>query len=227
MSEKHHEQCPWAFADVGRRWSVCGCPPGWPKPMSDEGRGLAGRIKKWRETDRAGYDEAIELLCEAEDALLEEQRKTRIALNMATKAADQVAAARAEGEAAGRAAERGGVSEDSSEDFDWVRRQIAGALKSAIDAHGPIGMELIGSAAKRITRTVWREFVRRVRAARADERAGVCAILIERQRQHAETEAYHRAEGDLGLARRNQLLAQECGVLLDLFARARAVGGGQ
>jgi Ribonuclease G/E len=138
-----------------------------------------------------------------------------------------LAAARAEGEAAGRAAERGGVSEDSSEDFDWVRRQIAGALKSAIDAHGPIGMELIGSAAKRITRTVWREFVRRVRAARADERAGVCAILIERQRQHAETEAYHRAEGDLGLARRNQLLAQECGVLLDLFARARAVGGGQ
>jgi hypothetical protein len=74
--------------------------------MSDEGRALAERIKKWRETDRAGYDEAIELLCEAEDALLEEQRKTRIALNMATKAADQVAAARAEGEAAGRAQER-------------------------------------------------------------------------------------------------------------------------
>jgi hypothetical protein len=41
MSEKHHEQCPWAFADVGRRWSVCGCPPGWPKPMSDEGRARA------------------------------------------------------------------------------------------------------------------------------------------------------------------------------------------
>lgn len=31
QAEVHHEQCPWARADVERIRSVCGCPPGWPK----------------------------------------------------------------------------------------------------------------------------------------------------------------------------------------------------
>lgn len=34
--------------------------------------------------------------------------------------------------------------------LDRIERVIVGALKSAIDAHGPITLELIGSAAKRI-----------------------------------------------------------------------------
>jgi hypothetical protein len=112
------------------------------------------------------------------------------------------------------------ISENSNADFEWVRRQVAGALKSAIDAHGPISQGLIGSAAKRITRTVWREFVRRVRVVRDEERARVSAIFAERQRQYAEAEAYYRAEGELGLARRNQLLAQECGALAAIYQRA-------
>ena len=34
-------------------------------------------------------------------------------------------------------------------------RQVAGALKSAIDAHGPITRDRVGSASKRVTGAVW------------------------------------------------------------------------
>ena len=39
-------------------------------------------------------------------------------------------------------------------DPDPIERKIMGALRSSIDAHGPITKELIGSATKRIVGTI-------------------------------------------------------------------------
>lgn len=47
--------------------------------------------------------------------------------------------------------------EESKSNYDQLVRDVSGALRSTIDAHGPITKESIGSAAKRIVGLVWRK----------------------------------------------------------------------
>lgn len=56
----HNEQCPWNKADLAHTRSVCGCPPGWPKPSLDTTLGglLADLIATWREKGNRELSEA-------------------------------------------------------------------------------------------------------------------------------------------------------------------------
>ena len=47
-----------------------------------------------------------------------------------------------------------------NEEFGYhqLEKLVAGALKSAIDAHGPISKDNLSSASKRIARQVWGSF---------------------------------------------------------------------
>jgi len=55
--EIHHEQCPWALADVLRVRSVCGCPEGWPKASDglrhDSIKPTSGRLLSAKKVKKA------------------------------------------------------------------------------------------------------------------------------------------------------------------------------
>lgn len=52
-------------------------------------------------------------------------------------------------------------SELPKPETNWLERQVAGALRSTIDAHGPITPQWIGSAAKRVTAQIEAEVKRK------------------------------------------------------------------
>lgn len=71
--------------------------------MPPDHAALIARIKKWRETDDDGYDVAIELLCEAEEALEQAEAQLRFIaeegtaeINAAVELRERLAEARRE-----------------------------------------------------------------------------------------------------------------------------------